>query len=438
MPNLDTPILELIASHDSDAYRDMQTIAREIAELEAEYSRRADTVLSRLGNVNIAGHYVSTFDVGSSQLENYDLRLEDNKHRGDLTALYSRGDFAIYRSESGDMLISGLEPYEFKNVFMGTYKDLNVCAAPHCLYGYDNYRQNPGAILLRYDCVPDVPDEVVIPEKIVLLDKREIPVVGVGDYAFLGCHMRSVTLPGSIRDIGVDAFAMCDRLQDVICEGQIYRRMLDVSNRKMYGLASEESDNVYIFTPGLYAQCQANNGFGYKDKGGKRILTAYWGHETNIVIPDGVTKIDRAFSDNSDVRTVHIPSTVTEIGNYTFYYCSNLTRMDVPCNVETIGRCAFAGCRNMTEVTLGDGVKSIGERAFSTCDKLERVIIPDSVENIKADAFGFSRVKTIVCSGEMADRLRSGDFGLGKHVEYITPEEYAAKEKKNNDPSLGD
>lgn len=119
---------------------------------------------------------------------------------------------------------------------------------------------------------------------------------------------------------------------------------------------------------------------------------------------------------NNGPYVITIPTTldkytVTGIGKWAFYCCSDLTEVTIPQSVTSIGERAFAACRNLDSVTIKDAATSIGNRAFTECPltttlslgkkittiddyafyyciELESVTIPQSVTSIGNDAFG--------------------------------------------------
>ncbi len=108
--------------------------------------------------------------------------------------------------------------------------------------------------------------------------------------------------------------------------------------------------------------------------------------DTEITIPDGVTKIDhRAFYDASLLRSVIIPEGVEEIGNYAFNNCTELSHIELPEGLYTIGSGAFDGCENLAEIRIPKSVKHIGERAFSRCKALTRIALPEGLEFLGVD-----------------------------------------------------
>ena len=62
---------------------------------------------------------------------------------------------------------------------------------------------------------------------------------------------------------------------------------------------------------------------------------------------------------------------ITSIGDYAFYYCSNLTSIDLPA-ATSIGVSAFGYCSNLTSIDL-PAATSIGGSAFSSCSSLKEI-----------------------------------------------------------------
>jgi len=107
-----------------------------------------------------------------------------------------------------------------------------------------------------------------------------------------------------------------------------------------------------------------------------------------VVIPSSVTEIpNRLFEGCSDLAQVIIEGDVTSIGEYAFQACEGLTSITIPESVTSIGDSAFSGWTGLTSITIPESVTSIGEYAFQSCSSLTSITIPNSVTSIGNEAF---------------------------------------------------
>ena len=103
-------------------------------------------------------------------------------------------------------------------------------------------------------------------------------------------------------------------------------------------------------------------------------------------LSDGTVEITKFVSYSS--TDIELPSvidgkSVTSIGNsafnaYNVKACSNLTSIVIPDSVTNIGELAFNNCTNLTSVTISKNATSIGDGAFEACSSLTNIIIPES------------------------------------------------------------
>ena len=129
----------------------------------------------------------------------------------------------------------------------------------------------------------------------------------------------------------------------------------------------------------------ANPGFEYVGS----ILVGYTGNATSVTIPEGTTSMAPIFKNNKTIKSVTLPSTLTEVGSSAFSGCTGLTNITIPANAETIGGSAFSGCTGLTNVTFNENcnLKTIGNSAFYGCTGLTNITIPASVETIASNVF---------------------------------------------------
>lgn len=105
------------------------------------------------------------------------------------------------------------------------------------------------------------------------------------------------------------------------------------------------------------------------------VLVKYSGSETEIVIPDGVTKIgDRAFFNQKSIVSVVMPESVVKIDSHAFEKCIRLKEISFSPNITDIGYDAFSGCKALKEVVLPDALQYLGSGAFGDCEKLTELV----------------------------------------------------------------
>jgi hypothetical protein len=126
------------------------------------------------------------------------------------------------------------------------------------------------------------------------------------------------------------------------------------------------------------------------DKNLNTLLQCPGGKAGSYAIPEGVTNIgDFGFYACTNLTSIIFPNGVKAIGYSAFYFCSGLTNVTIPDNIISIGDYAFNRCINLTAALLGSNLNSIGEGAFYQCFSLSGVAIPDGVANIGDYAFNY-------------------------------------------------
>lgn len=99
----------------------------------------------------------------------------------------------------------------------------------------------------------------------------------------------------------------------------------------------------------------------------------------------GLQKIDdEAFSGCTQLSSVRLPETITEIGNAVFVDCP-ITSIEIPSSVTTIGRQAFIGT-SLETLSIPNSVTSVGISAFNATN-LKSITIPSTLTNIGHSAF---------------------------------------------------
>lgn len=191
--------------------------------------------------------------------------------------------------------------------------------------------------------------DVVIPDEI-----GGYPVTAIAEKAFqLNKTVRSFTIGSKIRSIGSCAFARCASLT-----------------------------NIYVDRANPYYQ--SIDGVLYSGDG-KTLLSyptakAY----SSYPVASGTETIGEYAFFHSKVQTVFLPDTVSTIGDYAFYYASELSSINFPTALTSIGDSAFFACQSLTAVDIPATITQIGPSAWAACTSLPAITVAAENPNYTA------------------------------------------------------
>lgn len=210
----------------------------------------------------------------------------------------------------------------------------------------------------------------------------------------------NITLPNSVKMIGVASFAGCDELISVVIGSGVetIAEQAFASNKKLTTaiLGSYDFDKREIVDSSL--KTIGNNVF--------HNCTSL----ADIEIPESVTSIGSQAFKETGLEKNHVDGvvyagnwivgftdglqgnvTVREntvgISVYGFYKCEALTGITLPNSVKYIGRGAFYNCGQLTYVTLPNTLEVIEDYTFYHCDRLQLFTLPPVLRVIGRSAF---------------------------------------------------
>ena len=109
---------------------------------------------------------------------------------------------------------------------------------------------------------------------------------------------------------------------------------------------------------------------------------------SSVKIPDSVTQIKKqAFYYCSSATLESLPAQLTEIGQAAFLDCRKITSISIPDTVTIMGQSAFSGCSSLKSIEIGTGLSCLNNYVFSGCSSLEDITIPKNITSINFGVF---------------------------------------------------
>ena len=236
--------------------------------------------------------------------------------------------------------------------------------------------------------VPEGLTEAILPDSLTVIGERKFAdhythiqsvtfganVTEIGDGAFGGSNLTTVTIPETVTSIGRAAFADCKNLKTVIWNAEACAQTDD----ELF-MGSSALETIKI---GKNVKSFAMNTFNWNGVSKQEIkvdiedLTAwckidftdyrqnplYFLHNlyingepaTEIVIPAEITSLDYTFTDCYTIEKVSFEagSALVSLGDWSFFNCTGLTEITFPASLERIHKEAFGKCSALTKVTF--------------------------------------------------------------------------------------
>ena len=254
----------------------------------------------------------------------------------------------------------------------------------------------------------------------------------------------SITIPGSVKDIGNNAFEGCTKLERVIftnpeetnenliirlsafqnckklTECEIPARAYQVVGNIFKGCTSltevkVNAANPYYFTqegvlfgPALvnykpqYDKAYALQSYPAGRQGAYTIPSTVHGKEidqiwtsgfegaaslTDITIPASIGRLGTAAFEGTGLTHVTIPDTVQQVDPAVFQNCTSLVSVKLPNGITEIDQYLFANCISLQHVDMPDTITKINIYAFHNCTSLTSLALPKNLSSLSVGCF---------------------------------------------------
>ena len=274
----------------------------------------------------------------------------------------------------------------------------------------------------------------------VNLNWVELPenLTQISEYGFAYCeNLQHMYIPDNVLQIGRYAFAYDWNLYSVNFNETSKLPRLSYGAFAYSGITSfRVPANVSTMAQGVFEGCRNLGSVTFAAGSKLESISAYMfngcdnlgiitfepGSALTSIQAHGLEGMDKLYMvDFGDAK-------LTNIDNFAFRFCENLTELDLPETVTNIGRYTFYGCKSLSQLTIPANVEHIGSYAFLgtndinlyfTSENLPAYLDEDWDRNIRGYYTGVSEV------AEMGDYkyavLPSGSIAI---LEYLGTEEH--------------
>lgn len=251
-----------------------------------------------------------------------------------------------------------------------------------------------------YECLYS--GNIVIPSATTINGKTYI-VTGIGQWAFFrGYNIESITIPNTVKYIGLQAFCGCTKIKRIEIPGSV---------KEIDRLAFDSCDELteVIINEGVTTI-------------GERMFS-YCPKIDKITFPRSLLHIEeRAFEACNSIKTVTIPDNVETIGESAFLNCKGIESVTVSGNTK-LGNWVFQNCTSLSNVVLMEGLKSLGAGTFDCCTSLSNIIFPHkSLTSIGEYVFSGCTSLTEITIPQSVTNIETGAFLSSGFTEITIPQ----------------
>ena len=243
----------------------------------------------------------------------------------------------------------------------------------------------------------------------------------IGNEAFYYCeNMYEISLPDNISYIGSKAFAYCKSLTDIklpekieqiyqetffrcnsLTEISIPESVKYIDNTSFGNCISLEKvtmgSNVESIGDSAFINCEMLKDIKLSDALKKIGMNAFKDCTSleKIQLPSKLECIDTGAFEESGLKSIDIPKSVTGMYVGAFMNCMALTDANIEAETYIISTSCFEGCKSLKNVRLSEKNVVISSFAFGNCTSLESIELKNIVSIDRSAFKGCTSLKTV-------------------------------------------
>jgi len=265
-----------------------------------------------------------------------------------------------------------------------------------------NYNANDDFVYVDYDekvyILRYIGDsgEVVIPEK---LDSKT--VVRVNGYAFGDNDViTNVTISSTVRSLGIGSFFECDNLETVVfSQGSTLKYIESSAFKYSSSLVNIEWPETVEWVGDEAINC---GWYSAREDGPIYIGNVFFEYKgdcpESFSIREGTKSIaSYAFSEQENVNTIILPSTLEKICSDAFYLCYDLQTLTLNEGLITIENDAINHCDAIVSITIPSTVEEIFLSPFYRCSSLETIAVAEGNQNFSIISSALYKGNELIC-----------------------------------------
>ncbi len=233
----------------------------------------------------------------------------------------------------------------------------------------------------------------------------------IGKEAFQKNYITEVTIPESVRAIGVTAFYDNQSLKSATLNNSMESISQSLFNYCQKLAVVHGGKNVKIVDKTAFAGCDSLRSI-------------------SDIIP--VIINSSAFYNCRKLESLNF-SRIKSIGYESFYNCFGLKEADLTTLTSIYGR-SFIGCTGLKKVTFGNDITTIKSDAFNGCDALEEVVLGSSINSLESNCFYSTKnaLKRVYITAPAPPAVGSAPFYSPTSITLYVPEYAMVSYKLDN------